>query len=48
MIGLGREDEIEEILLRPEIWWYDVVNHEVDHFMKWQYSASNTQGPVSI
>ena len=40
MIGLGQEDEIEEITLRPEIWWHDVVHHEADHCMKWPYSAS--------
>ena len=31
MIGLGQEDEIEEITLRSEIWWHDTVYHEADH-----------------
>ena len=37
--GLGQEDEIEEITLRPEIWWYDVVYREANHGMKWPHSA---------
>ena len=40
MIGLGQEDENEEITLRPEIWWQDAVYHEEDHFMKWPHSAN--------
>ena len=40
MIGLGQEDEIEESTLRPEIWWDDVIYHEVDHCMKWPHSAN--------
>ena len=40
MKGLGQEVEIEEITLRPEIWWHDVVYHEVDHCMKWPHSAN--------
>ena len=40
MIGLGQEDEIEEITLRPEIWWHDVVYHEADHCIKWPHSAN--------
>ena len=42
MIGLGQEDEIEieEIILRPEIWRHDVVYHEADHCMKWPHSAN--------
>ena len=39
-IGLGHEDEIEEITLRPEIWWHDAVNHEADQYMKWPHSAN--------
>ena len=39
MIGLGQGDEIEEITLRPEIWWHDVFYHEADHCMKWAHSA---------
>ena len=39
MMGLGQEDEIEEITLRPEIWWHDAVYHEGDHCMKWPHSA---------
>ena len=39
MIGLGQEDEIEEITLRPEVWWHDVVSHEVDDCWKWSHSA---------
>ena len=31
MIGLGQEDEIEEITLRSEIWWHDIVYREADH-----------------
>ena len=23
--GMGQEDEIEEITLRPKIWWHDVI-----------------------
>ena len=38
-IDLGHDDEIEEIQLRPEIWWHDAVYHEADHCMKWPYSA---------
>ena len=38
MIGLGQEDEIEEIILRPAIWWHDTVYHEADHCMKWPHS----------
>ena len=38
MIGLGHE--IEEITLRPEIWWHDAVYHEVDHCKKWTHSAN--------
>ena len=38
MIGLGQEDEIEEITLRPEIWWHDAVYHETDDCMKWLHS----------
>ena len=34
MIGLGQEEEIKEITLRPEIWWHDAVYHEEDHCMK--------------
>ena len=34
MIGLGQEDEIEEIILQPEIWWHDAVYHEMDHCSK--------------
>ena len=34
MMGLGQEDEIEEITIWPGIWWHDVVYHEVDHCMK--------------
>ena len=40
MIGLGSEDEIEEITLQPEIWWHDVAYHEADHCMKWPHSAN--------
>ena len=40
MIGLGKEDEIEEITLRPEISWHDAVNHEADHCMKWPHWAN--------
>ena len=40
MIGLGQEDEIEEIILRPEIWWPDAVYHEADHCMKWPHSSN--------
>ena len=39
MIGLVQKDEIEEITLRPEIWWHDVLYHEVDYYMKWPNSA---------
>ena len=39
MKGLGQKDEIEEITLRPEIWWHDAVYHEADHCMKWPHSA---------
>ena len=35
MIGLGQEDEIEEITLRSEICGHDAVCHEVDHCIKW-------------
>ena len=37
MIGIGKVDEIEEITLRPEIWWHDAVCHNVDHRMKWPH-----------
>ena len=40
MIGLGQEDEIEEITLRLEIWWHDAVYHEADHCMKWPLSSN--------
>ena len=40
MIGLGQEDEIEEITLRTEIWWHDAVYHEADHCMKWPHLAN--------
>ena len=40
MIGLGQEDEIEEITLQPEIWWHDAVYHEADHCMKWPHLAN--------
>ena len=39
MIGLGQEDQIEEITLRPDMWWSDAIYHEADHCMKWPYSA---------
>ena len=38
MIGVGQEDEIEEITLQPEIWWHDVIYHEEDQCMKWPQS----------
>ena len=38
MIGLGQDDEIVEITLRPEIWYYDAIYHEAHHCMKWQHS----------
>ena len=31
---MAQEYEIEEITLRPEMWWHDVVYYEADHFMK--------------
>ena len=40
IIGFGQEDEIEEITLRPEIWWHDAVYHEADDCMKWPLSAN--------
>ena len=40
IIGLGQEDEMEEITLWPEIWWHDVVYHEADCCMKWPRSAN--------
>ena len=40
MIGLGQEDEFEEITLRPEIWRHDAVHHEADYCMKWTHSAN--------
>ena len=40
MIGLGQEDEIEEITLQPEIWRHDTVYHEADHCMKSPHSAN--------
>ena len=40
MLPLGQEDKIEEIILRPAIWWYDVVYQEVNHCMKWPHSAN--------
>ena len=40
MIGLGQEDEIEEITLWPEIWRHDAVCHEADHCMKLPHSAN--------
>ena len=40
VIGLGKENEIEEITLWPEIWWHDTLYHEADHCMKWPYSAN--------
>ena len=40
MIGLGQEVEIEEITLRPEIWWHDTVYHEADHCIKWPHFAN--------
>ena len=40
MIGLGQEDEIEEITLQPEIWWHDAVHHEADHCMKRPHSSN--------
>ena len=36
IIGLGQEDEIEEIALQPEMRW-----HEADHCMKLPHSAAN-------
>ena len=33
-LALSQEDEIEEIRLRPEIWWHDAVYHEADLCMK--------------
>ena len=38
MISLDQGDKIEEITLRHEIWWHDVVYHEADHCMKWPHS----------
>ena len=29
--------EIEEITLRPEIWWHDAVYHQLAHCMKWTH-----------
>ena len=40
MIGLGQEDEIVEITLQSEIWWHDVICHEVGHCMKWPHSSN--------
>ena len=40
VIGLGQEDEIEEITLCLEVWWHDAVYHEVDYCMKWPSSAN--------
>ena len=40
MIGLEQEDEIEEITFLHEIWWYDLVYHEVDQCMKWPLLAN--------
>ena len=40
MLSLGQEDKIEEIVLRPEIWWQDVIYHEEDQCMKWPHSAT--------
>ena len=31
MIGLGQQEEIEEVTLQPEVWWHDSVYHEVHH-----------------
>ena len=33
MKGLAQEDEIDEITLRPDIWW-----HEAYHCKKWPHS----------
>ena len=40
MIDFDLEDEIEELTLRPEIWWHDAVYHETDHCVKWPHSAN--------
>ena len=40
MIGLGQEDESEEITLQPEICWHDVIYHKADHCMNWPHSAN--------
>ena len=42
MLGqfLVQEDAIEEITIRPEIWWHDGVYHEGEHCMKWPHSAN--------
>ena len=37
---MGQEDEIEETTSGPEIWWHDVIYHEVDHCMKLSHSAN--------
>ena len=41
MIGLCQEDEIEEIILWPEIWWHDAVYHEMDHrtTLQWHHNG---------
>ena len=40
MMGLGQEDEIEDLTLRPEIWCHDAVSRNAYHCMKWPHSAN--------
>ena len=40
-IGLGQEDEIEEITLQPEMWRHDTVCHEADQCIMMTSSNGN-------
>ena len=40
MIGVGQGDEIEEIILRPEIWLHDVIYYEAGHCIEWPPSGN--------